>query len=288
VVLIPGTPVQIEGAAYLAYQLPGDPFRFVCQEPCALDPRYISAEYHGFREAHSRMVEMLGIDTLAELQPVDMHLVFDDSICSSNPYGHAYIYNGVHQAYTCTDGPGIYPDLEEKIQKAALASEQYFPIHEYMHTLFFGRLSGMAGSYYDYKAEFFHDYVVPVPAFVIGTMDPASFCTQDSGLAPGDYGGALIRELCQKNGFDLTYLKKSLIELDALYQTGGGKVVVDGYQHAAATVAQYRDILNALLVSDTTAAFAAACWPPELFGKAYNPLPACNGAVESGTPTPIK
>ncbi len=288
IIPIPGIPVQIEGAPYTAYQLPGDPFRFVCQEPCPLDPQYIYAEYAGFRAAHAMMVERLGIDTLVELQPVDMHLVLEDSICGSNPYGHAYIYASVHQAYTCTDGPGFYPTMEEKIQKAALASEQYFPIHEYMHTLFFGRISGTAGSFYDYKAEFFHDYIVPVPSFTIGIMEPASFCTQDTGLAPGDYGGALITELCQQNGFDLTDLKNSLIELDNLYQSGGGQVIVDGYQYPAPTVAQYRDILNSLLGSDTTGAFAAACWPPELFGNIYSPLPACIVSVESGTATPVK
>jgi hypothetical protein len=288
VVPIPGVPVQIEGSAYTAYQLPGDPFRFVCQDPCPLDPQYIYAEYAGFHSAHAMMVAMLGIDTLVELQPVDMHLVLEDSICGPNPYGHAYIYASVHQSYTCTDGPGYYPTMEEKIQKAALAREQYFPIHEYMHTLFFGRLSGTAGSFHDYKAEFFHDYIVPVPSFAIGIVNPASFCTQDTGLAPGDYGGALITELCQQNGFNLTYLKLSLIELDNLYQSGGGQVIVEGYQHPAATVAQYRDILNSLLGSDTTGAFAAACWPPELFGNSYSPLPACIVPVESGTATPVK
>jgi hypothetical protein len=288
VVPIKGVPVQIEGAAYTAYRMPGDPFRFVCQDPCPLDPQYIYAEYAGFRAAHVMMVAMLGIDTLVELQPVDMHLVLQDSICGSNPYGHAYIYNMVHQAYTCTDGPGYYPSMKEKIQKAALASEQYFPIHEYMHTLFFGRISGKVGSFYDYKAEFFHDYVVPVPSYVVGFLPPASFCAQDTGLAPGDFGGGLITELCRQNGFNLDKLKLSLVELDNLYQSGGGQVIMDGYQHPAPTVAQYRDILNSLLGSDTTGAFAAACWPPELFGNSYSPLPACIVPVESGTATPVK
>jgi hypothetical protein len=288
VVAIPGVPVTIEGTAYTAYQLPGDPFRFVCQDPCPLDLQFIYAEYAGFRAAHRMMVEMLGIDTLPELQPVDMHIDLTDSICSPAPYGHAYIYSSVRQAYTCTEGPGWYPTMEERIEKAPLVDEQYFPIHEYMHTLFFGRLSGTAGSFHDYKAEFFHDYIVPIPSFAIGIMDPATFCTFDTGLAPGDYGGALISELCQRNGFDLASLKLSLIELDDLYRTGGGQVIVAGYQQPSPSVAQYRDILNSLLGSDTTGAFAAACWPPELFGNSYTPLPACVVPVELGTATPLK
>ncbi len=288
VVPITGVPVQIEGAAYTAYQLPGDPFRFVCQDPCPLDLQFIYAEYAGFRAAHALMVAMLGIDTLPELQPVDMHIDLTDSICAPAPYGHAYIYDSVRQAYTCTEGPGWYPTMEERIEKAAFAGEQYFPIHEYMHTLFFGRISGTAGSFHDYKATHFHDYIVPLPSFAIGILDPATFCSLDTGLAPGDYGGALISELCRQNGFDLASLKLSLIELDDLYRSGGGQVIVEGYQQPSPSVAQYRDILNSLLGSDTTGAFAAACWPPELFGNSYTPLPACVVPVESGTATPLK
>jgi hypothetical protein len=145
IVPIPVSSIQIEGVAYQAYQIPGDPFRFVCQEPCPLDQRYIFAEYAGFRLAHARLIELTGVDTLTELQPVDMHLVLEDSICREHPYGHAYIYPGTHQAYTCTEGPGYYPTIEEKIQKAAQPENQYFPLHEYMHTIFFGRISGRQG-----------------------------------------------------------------------------------------------------------------------------------------------
>jgi hypothetical protein len=142
IVPIPVSSIQIEGVSYSAYQIPGDPFRFVCQEPCPLDPQYIFAEYAGFRLALPMLIKLTGVDTLAELQPVDMHLVLEDSICKELPIGHAYVYSSMHQAYTCTDGPGIYATIEEKILKAAQPGEQYFPLHEYMHTIFFGRISG--------------------------------------------------------------------------------------------------------------------------------------------------
>ena len=119
VVPIPVRQVQIEGVPYQAYQLPGDPFRFVCQEPCPLDEQYIYAEYAGFRAAHAKLIQLTGVDTLAELQPVDMHLVLEDSVCGDAPYGHAYVYSGTHQAFTCTEGPGYYPTIEEKIRMAA-------------------------------------------------------------------------------------------------------------------------------------------------------------------------
>jgi hypothetical protein len=296
IVPVPSSSVQIEGVPYMAYQIPGDPFRIVCQEPCSLDLKYIYAEYAGFRLARVMLIQLTGIDTLAELQPVDMHLVIDDSICKELLGGHAYIYAHKHQAYTCTEGPGYYPTLAEKIQNAVLADAQYFPLHEYMHTIFFGRISGTAGNFEDSKAAFMHDFVVPIPSYAIGILDPAGFCTYRNPLAPGDYGGWLISELCQQDGFQLKDLALSLIELDKLYQSGGGQVNEPGYAHPVPTVAQYHDILNGLLGTDTTNAFAAACWPPQLFGNRFTLSPACVSIsvtntpanASAGTPTPIK
>jgi hypothetical protein len=290
IVPIPVSAIQIEGVPYSAYQIPGDPFRFVCQEPCPLDLQYIYAAYAGFRVGHARLVELTGVDTLAELQPVDMHLVLDDSICSELPVCHAYIYANTHQAYTCSEGPGYYPTIEEKIQMAAQLDGQYFTLHEYMHTIFFGRISGDVGDFKDYKAMFLHDYVVPLPSYAIGELNPAEFCSYRNELPPGDYNGWLISELCRQNGFQLPTLAQSLIELDRLYQSGGGQVYQEGFAHPVPTVAQYRDILNNLLGSDTTNAFAEACWPPQLFGSSFISPPGCvvpTPEGPSGTPTPI-
>ncbi|MGB7537183.1 MAG: hypothetical protein WBM17_01470, partial [Anaerolineales bacterium] len=168
IVPVPVSSVQIEGVAYKAYQIPGDPFRFVCQEPCPHDPQFIYAEYAGFRLAHAMLIQLTGADTLAELQPVDMHLGFEDGICRAHPGGHASIYAHTHQAYTCTDGPGLYATIEETIRLASRPEEQYFPLHEYMHTIFFGRISEWAGDYINNKAGDFHDFVVPIPAYAIG------------------------------------------------------------------------------------------------------------------------
>ena len=269
------------------WQIPGDPFRFVCQAPCSLDLEYILAEYAGFRSAHAKLIALTGIDTLPELQPVDMHLDLQDSICQDHPYGHAYIYPSVHQAYTCTEGPGYYPSMEEKTQKAALVESQYFPLHEYMHTIFFGRISGEAGNFHDYKMYFMHDYVVPIPSYAVGILDPAAIhqLIGTSSLS-GDYGGWLIAELSTQNGFQLKDLAQSLIELDRIYQSGGGKEIQEGFEHPVPSAAQYRDILNGLLDSDTTGAFAATCWPPELFGNSYSLPSTCQNAASGDVPTP--
>ena len=170
---------------------------------------------------------------------------------------------------------------------AARIEGQYFPLHEYMHTIFFGRISGQAGDFQDYRAEFLHDFVVPLPSYAIGILDTAGFCSHRDALPPGDYGGWLISELCGQNGFLLTDLALSLIELEALVQSGGGQVTIDGYEHPVPSVAQYRDILNRLLGSDTTNAFAVACWPPELFGNSYTVSPDCITYSTGGTATPV-
>jgi hypothetical protein len=290
IVSVPVSSIQIEGVPYSAYQIPGDPFRFVCQEPCPLEMQYIFAEYAGFRLAHAMLIQLTGVDTLAELQPVDMHLVLEDSICKELPIGHAYVYSGTHQAYTCSEGPGYYPTIEEKNRKAAQPGEQYFPLHEYMHTIFFGRISGRAGDFDAPRAYFFHDFVVDIPAYATGGLDPAEFCSRRYKLPPGDYGGWLIHELCRQNGFTLPDLALSLIELDEVYLSGAGQDHQEGYEHPVPTVAQYRDILNGLLGSDTTPAFAAACWPPELFGNSYSLGPACaqpTTTAISGSPTSV-
>ena len=285
---VPASAIKIEGVAYKAYQIPGDTFRFVCQEPCKLDQQYIFAEYAGFRLAHPMLIKLTGIDTLSELQPVDMHLVIDDSVCRELLGGHAGMYPDTRKAYTCTDGPGYYPTIQEKIQKAAQPGEQYFTLHEYMHTIFFGRISGKAGNFEDHYAEFFHDYVVPVPSFALGIMDPAGFCSYRNQIpVRGDYPQWLISELCKQNGFQLKDVALSLIALDKLTQSGGGKVEL-GFTHPVPTVAQYRDILNQLLGGDTTQAFADACWPPALFGNSFSVPAVCPSQAIGGTPTPIK
>ena len=49
--------------------------------------------------------------------------------------------------------------------------------------------------------------------------------------------------------------------------------------------------VNGLLGVDTTNAFAAACWPPELFGNSFSSPPACvvppTSSTPAGTPTPV-
>jgi hypothetical protein len=285
VVPIPVSSVQIEGVPYLAYQIPGDPFRFVCQEPCPHEQEYIYAEYAGFRAAHAMLIRLTGVDTLAELQPVDMHLGYEDSMCNIHPGGFANIYPNTRQAYTCTDGPGLYATMEETIRMAPLPDAQYFPLHEYMHTIFFGRISERAGEYIHNKAGDLHDFVVPIPAYAIGGLDPAEFCSYRFKIPPGDFNGWLINELCRKNGFQLKDLALSLIELDNLYQSGGGQEDPEEFEHPMPSVAQYRDILNRLLGGDTTPAFAAACWPPELFGNSYSLTGVCFIPTISGSPT---
>src|SRR6185369_17171441 len=90
---VPYTLIQLQGkqggpftgapVTYRAYQAPGDTFRIVCQEPCAIAEDLIFAAYAGFKPAKEQLVALAGIDSLPGLQPFDIHLN-GDSWCG--PY----------------------------------------------------------------------------------------------------------------------------------------------------------------------------------------------------------
>src|SRR3954451_25322582 len=77
--VIPRSQVTIEGKPYDAYQDPAETFRIVCASPCAIDEATVFAKYAGMREAKHLLVDATGIDTLPQLQPVDVHLAADDA-----------------------------------------------------------------------------------------------------------------------------------------------------------------------------------------------------------------
>ncbi|MGB8251602.1 MAG: hypothetical protein WCF08_00170 [Anaerolineaceae bacterium] len=262
--------ILIDGVSYQAYEIPGNPFRFVCQEPCKVDPILISAQYTGFRIQRDRLIQLTGIDTLPELQPVDIHIE-NDSKCGAlkdspalsfawyDPKGNAYICTFLFEYAVGFNGQPYTADV------AVRQDQQTILIHEYLHTLFFGRLASEAGSQ--------HDFVTPLALYVTNNWNGDSeLCAYHPQTPPGDYGGYLIQQLCQRNGFTLGYLAESLRQLDQLVQSGNGQLQ-EGFLHPVASMAQYRQILNSLLGSNSTASFREACWPAKLFGDSDD-LPA--------------
>lgn len=281
IVDVPSSVIQIDSASYVAYQTPGDPWRFVCQEPCTVDPNVIFAQYAGFRSAHDTMLNLTGMEPLPELLPVDFHLTNDatcGNLSDSPALSFAHVYPDGN-AYVCTylfeyaqglNGPYT---AEDAVQ---LYNQTIF-IHEYLHAIFPGRFPS--------DVDAFHDFVTPLAVYIgQGEMD---LCGYHPETPPGDFGGNLILQLCQQNGFKLEDLAASLIEVDNLYQSGGGQLQ-EGYQHPAVTMAQYRQILNNLLGSDTRQAFADACWPAALFGDSYTLSDACLYPTAAPSPTPLQ
>jgi hypothetical protein len=270
IVEVPSSVIQIDGVSYLSYQTPGDPWRFVCQEPCAVDPTIIFAQYAGFRNAHEIMLALTGVDPVPQLLPVDFHLT-NDALCGTysdslmnGVQAFAYAYPD-RNAYACTwlfEYAGVSDPYaaEDAVQ---LYNQTIF-IHEYLHAVFIGR--------FPTEVEAFHDFVTPLAVY-IGQV-PEDLCGYHPETAPGDFGGYLILQLCRQNGFQMADLAASLIEVDRLVQADEGQAQT-GFQHAAVSMAQYREILDQLLASDTRQAFADACWPATLFGDNYTLSDAC-------------
>ncbi len=284
IVPVPVTEIQINGASYLSYQMPGDPFRFVCQQPCKGAPEVIFGQYAGFRRARESLLQLTGIDTLPELQPVDVHLS-SDSKCgnfdASSALSFAY-YDLPGNAYTCNfvfDYRGVNGQ-SYTAEEASQIFEQTILVHEYLHTIFFGRVPS--------EVDAMHDFVTPIGQYVGSQWQgDAELCANHPSTPPGDFGGNLMWELCRQNGFTLAAWKASLIELDALYQAGSGQLQM-GFSHPSPSMSQYREILNRVLGSDTRQAFADACWPAALFADSYTLSDACLYPTPTVAPTPVK
>jgi hypothetical protein len=282
IVPVPMTVIQMDGVSYQVYQMPGDPFRFLCQEPCKGDPNIIHAQYMGFRSARERLIQIMGVDTLPELQPVDIHLS-NDARCGTLAEAGALSFadwSPNTNAYVCTF-IFEYAQASYTPEQAASLTQQLIFIHEYLHTIFFGRIPGTVWA--------MHDLVTPLAEYVAYDMQTdEELCTYFPGRNPGDFNGSLLKNLCMQNGFRIAHLAPLMTELDRLIQSGAGQLQEAGYQHPVPSMLQFRDILNRVLGSDTTQAFAGACWPPEYFGNGYNLPPACLVTPTVVTPTPVR
>jgi len=270
IVDVPMSVIQIKDASYQSYQMAGDPFHFVCVEPCSIDQKLIFAEYAGFRNVHEKIIKLAGVDVLPELGSVEIHLQFDP-VCGyeMGNGGYARWYPGetalicdfLFEAAAGPSGPLATPD------NATHLDQQWIFIHEYLHMLFLGRLPN--------EVEAIHDFVTPVATYISYLRQDGSeseagigdLCAYHPDSPPGDFGGRLFLNLCIQNGFSLEKLAATMIALDQLYQSGAGQVPQQGYQHASASAAQFREILNNVTGSDTRQAFIDACWPASLFGR---------------------
>src|SRR4030042_771595 len=163
IIPVPASEIRIDGEPYQAYQTPGDPFRFVCPSPCPIDPELIYAQNAGFRSAHEILIRLTGVDTLPELQPGDIHIANDGKCGKLEESGAlAYAnYDDNFRAYACTfifEYSEGFGGTAYSPEDAVRPGRQSVLIHEYLHTIFFGRTSMTIGA--------FPDFVTPVALYV--------------------------------------------------------------------------------------------------------------------------
>jgi hypothetical protein len=284
IVPIPVSDTQIEGFPYNSYQTPGEAFRFVCPNPCPVDPQLIFAQYAGFHGAYEILIRLTGVDALPELQPVDIHIASDEkcgkfeemrniAYANHDPTNGAFVCSFIFEYSEGPGGSAYAPGDAVRLDRQAIM------IHEYAHTLFFGRLPG--------SVDAFHDFVTPLALFVwMDWRGEDFFCGYHPPTPPGDFDGYLLWQLCQQNGFHTEQLAPALIELDALYQSGGGQLD-EGFRRPVPTMNQFREILSRILGSDTSQAFMDACWPGVIFNEDYSLPPSCTIRTPWISPTPL-
>ncbi len=241
---------------YCAYHAPGETFRIVCQEPCEIDERLIFAKYAGFKAVKPQLIDLMGVDVPPELLPVDIHLN-GDQVC------------GPYKPGISTGSAGSYPtgyvclfDIEQEYRvrpftpdNAILREDQLLLVHEYAHIIFYHR-----------HFASYEDVVKAVSFYIVdGRTDPC-----DEALRFPDQG-LLIYELCKRNGFRFEHLGPSIIQLDNLYSSGGGRMSLVR-KYPTTSIYQYRLILNDLLGGDTLDAFLCAGFCLEYLTTHNRPL----------------
>ena len=277
---VPYTTVQISGTqnnqsagatySYRAYQASaGDEFRIVCQEPCSLDPNLIYAKYAGMKAARLKLLQLVaGVDHVPEGGPFDYHIQ-GDSFCgpyTSGETGDAgfYQHGGSFGCFWDVEKPNqTYPLT---VANAQLVEAQLLFVHEYGHTLFYGR---HYASYED-AVKAFSMYVSGIGAVPPGKLD---FCDPFAGAYI-----PLVHELCLRHGFHPEDFGPAMRELDRTFQAGIGDFFAGSGGKPETSIHVFKRILDSLLGADTRDAFAAAGYPPYQIGDDAV-LPAAGGSV---------
>jgi hypothetical protein len=244
----------------------------------------IYSQYAGFKAAREILLKVTGVDTLRELDPVDIHVMRDPK-CPAPREGAWPSYAGHDpggSAYICSfilDSPPGTTGLPYTSQEALSLDHQTALIHEYMRTMFFGRVENNAGA--------MNDFTTPFALLVTGTLGGTDICKYHPTTPPGDYGGYLIYNLCRDNDFRADKLAPALVALDRLYRRDDGRVD-EGYEHKSPTAAQFREVINDELPGDVREGFRDACWPADLFEDIYTLRSnICSQPRPTVEPTPV-
>lgn len=290
---VPWTPVVISGSrqasgppvTYRAYRTPGERFRIVCQEPCAISEELIFAAYEGFRRVRPEIVALMGVDLVDAFGVYDIHLN-GDSWCG--PYSAGLTGDaGEYPAWAGVVGVvSCFWDVEKPNRarpftpsNAVLREDQLLRVHEYGHGLFFRR-----------HESSYEDVVKGLSFYVSGFNGRTITNACDPELLRFSQG-RLVYTLCRQGGFSWSDMAPSLLQLDGLYRQGLGNGNPNVSSAPLTTsIAQLREILSARLGRDTTDAFLAAGYAPaQVRGSATlraagGSVPFLGGAITLGVP----
>ncbi len=257
--LVHGTDTLI-GQAFDTWQEPSDAtWRFACQSPCPIPLPTLQAAANGFLAAKSQLLSLSGIDTLPALRPVDIFFE-SNSICplSSSFAGYSSTYfphgDNVQRAYACL----FLWNYQQAGQidyftaaSAGLASSQTLIVHEYAHSIFYGR------HVYSYE-----DFVRYWSYRISGTVPlPQGLCSQNLVT----YSAPLIYQLCQQYAADDSDLRAALATMDQLYQQGLG------YNAPRTSVSQLRQGFDDRLGVNTASMWLGLGYAPQEVGGTITP-----------------
>ena len=258
--LVHGTDT-LKGSAFDTWQEPSDTaWRFACQTPCAIPLPTLQAAANGFLAAKQQLLGFSGIDTVVELQPVDIFFE-SNSICPPYPgiagYTSTYFpYAGnIRRAYSCL----FLWDYQQSGQiqyftpaSAGLASSQTLIVHEYAHSIFFNR---HVRSYEDFVRYWSYRIGGTVPL-------PQGMCSENLVT----YSAPLVYQLCQQFGADDSDVRASLILLDWLYRAGAP------YNKPSTSISQLRERFDARLGVSTGLAWLQLGYAPQEVGAEIIPI----------------
>lgn len=280
---IPYTPITISGSksgpgaavTYRAYQAPGERFRIVCQEPCAISEPLIFAAYAGFRAVRPELVALAGVDIITpELPLYDLHLN-GDSYCGAYTTG----LTGDASTYPPWAGPvgvvSCFWDVEKPNRALAFTPEnavkredQLLKVHEYGHGIFFGR---HFYSYEDVVKDFSFNVAGINGARILDLCDPYQIEASQ---------GRLLYALCRAHGFQWSNLAPAMQALESLFRSGQGRANVQVTNAPRATsVAQLRKIVSDQLGKDASDGFAAGLFGIDAGGEIV--FPSAGGVIRT-------
>ncbi len=230
----PDTNNEERTASYDAYSIPGESFRIICQQPCAIPEVILKKKVVGADAAIRALVDFTGIDVLPIVEPVDIHLTssvecgdyqeklrrqgYVSRFSGTRPSGVPGVTEG---AYMCLwefdDDQLIFPLNEENAMRI---EAQTVLVHEYAHVLFYRRSFASP-----------EDFIKALQFRVSGIWDGESRDWQDFPLVTDACDARLeinapsVYQLCTRCGYSMDDLRATLQRIAEIYSRGDGEEI---------------------------------------------------------------